>query len=301
MVEIRERKTGNNTYYYLEHSFRLNGKVVKKELYLGKQIPKNIDSIKAKFLQEVYNQKWYVLLDRIKANYKKDMRSATVSEREKELEGFMIKFTYDTQRIEGSTLNLKETANLLQHGITPSNRPSRDVKETEAHSKLFYEMLDYKKDLNLQTVLSWHYLLFRDTKPDIAGKVRTRQVLIVATKFVPPSPAVVSAELNDFFKWYNKNKDKIHPVELAALVHLKFVTIHPFVDGNGRMSRILMNFVLNKHGYPMLNIPYVNRAGYYTSLERAQVKRNDLVFVSWFFRRYEKEYGRYAKTPPSKS
>ncbi len=295
MVEIRERKTGNNTYYYLEHSFRLNGKVVKKELYLGKQIPKNIESIKAKFLREVYNQKWYVLLDRIKANYKKDMRSATVSEKEKELETFMIKFTYDTQRIEGSTLNLKETANLLQHGITPSNRPSRDVKETEAHSKLFYEMLDHKKELNLQTVLDWHYLLFKDTKPDIAGKVRTRQVLIAATKFVPPNPAAVPAELNDFFKWYNKNKDKIHPVELAALVHLKFVTIHPFVDGNGRMSRLLMNFVLNRHGYPMLNIPYVNRAGYYTSLERAQVKRNDLVFVLWFFRRYEKEYGKYTK------
>ena len=295
MVEIRERKTGNNTYYYLEHSFRLSGKVVKKELYLGKQIPKNIESIKAKFLQEVYNKKWYVLLDRIKANYKKDMRSATVSEREKELEGFMIKFTYDTQRIEGSTLNLKETANLLQHGITPSNRPSRDVKETEAHSKLFYELLDHKNDLNLQTVLDWHYQLFKDTKPDIAGKVRTRQVLIAATKFVPPSPAVVPAELSDFFKWYNRNKDKMHPVELAALVHLKFVTIHPFVDGNGRMSRLLMNFVLNRHGYPMLNIPYVNRAGYYTSLERAQVKRNDLVFVSWFFRRYEKEYSKYAK------
>lgn len=295
MVEIRERKTGNNTYYYLEHSLRLNGKVVKKELYLGKQIPKNIDSIKAKFLQEVYNQKWYVLLDKIKANYKNDMSSATPSEKEKELEVFMIKFTYDTQRIEGSTLNLKETANLLQHGVTPSNRPSMNVKETEAHSKLFYEMLDYKKELTLQIILDWHYQLFKDTKPDIAGKVRTRQVLIAATKFVPPSPAVVSAELNDFFKWYNKNKDKINPVELAALVHLRFVTIHPFVDGNGRMSRLLMNFILNKHGYPMLNIPYVNRAGYYTSLERAQVKRNDLVFVSWFFRRYEKEYGRYSK------
>ncbi len=295
MVEIRERKAGNNTYYYLEHSFRLNGKVVKKELYLGKQVPKNIDSIRAKFLHEVYNQKWYVLLDRIKANYKKDMHSATESEREKELEVFMIKFTYDTQRIEGSTLNLKETANLLQHGITPSNRPSRDVKETEAHSKLFYEVLDYKKDLNLQTILDWHYALFKDTKLDIAGKVRTRQVLIAATKFVPPSPAVVPAELNDFFKWYNKNKDKIHPVELAALVHLRFVTIHPFVDGNGRMSRLLMNFVLNKHDYPMLNIPYINRTSYYTSLERAQVKKNDFVFVLWFFRRYEKECGKYAK------
>lgn len=295
MVEIRQRRTGNSTYYYLEHSFRLNGKITKKELYLGKEIPKNIDSIKANFLFEIYNQKWYVLFNRIKSNYTKDKASSTASEREKELEQFMIKFTFDTQRIEGSTLNLKETANLLQHGITPSNRPNRDVKEAEAHSRLFYDMLDYKKELSLQVTLEWHYKLLKDTKPDIAGKVRTRQVWIAATKFIPPSPVEVQVELAAFFRWYNKNKDKLHPVELAALVHLKFVTIHPFIDGNGRISRLLMNFVLNKHGYPMLNIPYTNRAGYYNALERAQVKKGDSIFVSWLFRRYEKFYRKYTK------
>ncbi|MBU3958163.1 MAG: Fic family protein, partial [Nanoarchaeota archaeon] len=62
--------------------------------------------------------------------------------------------------------------------------------------------------------------------------------------------------LEEFFGWYNKNKGRLHSVELAALAHLKFVTIHPFSDGNGRISRLLMNFVLHKHGFPMLNIPY---------------------------------------------
>jgi Fic family protein len=295
MAEIRERKVGANSYYYLEHSFRLEGKIVKKDMYLGKQIPKNIDSIKAEFLFEIYNEKWYSLFSKIKANYKKDMKSATPTEREQELEQFMIKFTYDTQRIEGSTLNYKETADLLQHGITPANRPSKDVREAETHSKIFYEMLDYKGDLNPQLVLEWHYKLFRDTKPDIAGEIRTRQVYIARTAFIPPAPALVQAELTGFFKWYNKSKGKLNPVELAALVHLKFVTIHPFRDGNGRVSRLLMNFVLNKHGYPMLNIPYKNRAGYYNALERAQVKKNNMIFASWVFRRYVKVYRRYAK------
>ena len=170
-----------------------------------------------------------------------------------------------------------------------------DVKEAEAHSSLFYDMLNCRRELSLQVILEWHYKLLKDTKLDIAGKVRTRQVWIAATKFIPPSPAEVQVELAAFFRWYNKNKDRLNPVELAALVHLKFVTIHPFADGNGRISRLLMNFVLNKHGYPMLNIPYTNRAGYYNALERAQVKKSDSIFVSWLFRRYEKLYKRHVE------
>ena len=92
-----------------------------------------------------------------------------------------------------------------------------------------------------------------------------------------------------------QKQELIHPVELAALVHLRLVTIHPFIDGNGRTTRLIMNFILHKHGYPMFNIPYVNRSSYYNSLERAQTKKIDSIFVQWFFRRYLKENGRYLK------
>jgi Fic family protein len=71
------------------------------------------------------------------------------------------------------------------------------------------------------------------------------------------------------------------------------VTIHPFADGNGRISRLIMNFVLNKQSLPMLNIPYKNRNNYYNALERSQVKRQDSVFLQWLFKRYVKEYTRY--------
>jgi Fic family protein len=277
----------------LEHSFRVNGKIMKKELYLGKKLPKNIDAIRIDFLQKIYNEKWYPLLNKIKANYKKDISSATKSEREKELEIFMINFTYDTQKIEGSTLTLRETANLLQHNITPPNKPSRDVKEAESHSKIFYEMLNYNKDLSLQIILKWHYELLKDTRSDIAGKIRTRQVWIAGSKFLPSSPAEVPALIDEIIRWYNKNKDKVNPVELAALMHLKFVTIHPFIDGNGRISRILMNFILKSNKFPMLNVPYKNRTGYYNALERAQTKKTDTVFILWFFKHYIKEYKQY--------
>jgi len=87
----------------------------------------------------------------------------------------------------------------------------------------------------------------------------------------------------------------MHAVELAALVHLKLVTIHPFADGNGRISRLMMNFVLNKHGFPMLNIPYEKRAGYYGALERSQTKKEDSIFLQWLFKRYLKEHSKFLK------
>ena len=207
----------------------------------------------------------------------------------------MIKFTYDTQKIEGSKLTLRETANLLENGITPKEKPIRDVKEAETHKKVFYELLKFRKDLSFDIVLHWHRILFLETKKDMAGILRKHQVAISGSKFMPPSPVEVYPLLNEFFKWYKKNKNKIQPVELAALVHLKFVTIHPFGDGNGRISRLIMNFVLKEHKYPMLNIKYEGRNSYYNALERSQVKKEEGIFIQWFIKNYIKENKRYLK------
>ena len=293
MVTLSKKIIGNKTYYYLEHTYRHKNDVLKKEKYLGTTIPKNLEVLKKHFLHEIYKEKWYPLLERIKEKSSKEHKTMPQTAKEKEIESFMVRFTYDTQRIEGSTLTLRETANLLERGITPATKPISDVKEAEAHSRIFYEILRYKKELSPPAVLYWHKKLLGDTKPDIAGKIRKHQVAISGSKFMPPSPVEVDPLLDDFFKWYSKNKQKLHPVELAALTHLKFVTIHPFADGNGRISRLLMNFVLNKHNYPLLNISYKNRSSYYTALERAQVKQNDAIFVQWLFKRYIKDYKQY--------
>ena len=292
MVSIHKKNVEGNEYYYLEHSFRKNGRIDKKELYLGKEIPKDIEKIKKEFISEIYNETWLNQLNRIKVNYSKEQKKTPVSAKEKEIENFMVKFTYNTQRIEGSKLTLRDTANLLEKGETPK-KPLRDIKEAEAHKKVFYEMLNYDKDLNLQVILLWNKILLQDTKPDIAGKIRNHGVAISGSKFTPPLAIELDTLLKEFFDWYNQNKTKLHPVILSALVHLKFVTIHPFSDGNGRISRLAMNFVLKNNGFPMLDIPYENRNGYYTALERSQVKQEDKIFLQWFFKRYLKEYKKY--------
>jgi Fic family protein len=293
MVVVRKRKIGSQTYFYLEHSQRKGARVEKKELYLGKELPKDIDLIKKAFRSELLAQA-HEQFDLIKKNYAKEQRLLPPSAKEKSLESFSIKFTYDTQRIEGSTLTLKETADLLEQGITPARKPIRDVKEAEAHSKLFFATLE-EKDITFNTVLRWHKQLFEQTKPDIAGQIRKHQVAIARSKFMPPLGVEVYPLLQEFFTWYEKNKKSIHPVELAALVHLKFVTIHPFGDGNGRISRLMMNFILHKHNYPMLNIPYLKRDSYYNALERSQVKKEEHIFVQWFMKKYLQEQRTYLK------
>jgi Fic family protein len=295
MVTIRKRPREGQTYYYLEHSIRINGKVVKKELYLGKRIPKNIEELKKNFLGDIYRQRWQPIFDSIKKGFSKEIRRMPRTAREKETESFMVRFTYDTQRIEGSTLTLRETADLLERGITPREKRLADVKETEGHRKAFYDMLAHKKGLSLKKLLQWHGQLFQETKTDIAGRIRQHQVAITGSRFEPPFPAEIHPLIREFFRWYARSKGRVHPVELAALAHLKFVTIHPFADGNGRISRLIMNFVLNRHGYPMFNIPYGGRSSYYTALERAQTKEMESIFLQWFAKRYVKAQERYLK------
>ncbi|MEM3555683.1 MAG: Fic family protein [Candidatus Micrarchaeia archaeon] len=294
MVTIKKKLVGTREYYYLQHTIRTKNGVKTKERYLGTQIPKNIEKIKLDFLTQIYKERWYPILDRIRANYLEEHRKMPKSLIEKQIHLFSVKFTYDTNRIEGSKLTYRETADLLERGLTPKAKSLDDIKEAEAHEKVFYEMLNCGKELSLQLVLSWHKKMFAETKPDIAGRIREHQVAISGSKFMPPSPAEVRPLLQEFFRWYNRNKKKLHPVELAASVHLKFVTIHPFADGNGRIGRLLMNFVLQKHGFPLLNIPYENRGSYYNALERSQIKKNNSIFIHWLFRRYVKEHKAYA-------
>jgi Fic family protein len=295
MVNLRKRKRGTKIYYYLEHSIRKKDKVEKKWKFLGQDIPKDLEKRKLEFMRDIHQEKWYAVLDKIKKKYVQEHKTMPKTLKEKELDNFVIKFTYDTQRIEGSTLTLRETADLLEKGLTPKTKPVDDVKEAEAHKELFYDMFEYKKDLSLQVILLWHKKLLQKTKADVAGKVRKHQVGIAGSKFMPPSPVEVDVLLDEFFKWYHKHKDKIHPVELAALVHLKFVTIHPFADGNGRISRLTMNFVLHKKNFPLFSVPYNKRSSYYTALERAQVKEQEHIFVQWFVKKYIKVYRREAE------
>ncbi|MFH1175065.1 MAG: Fic family protein [archaeon] len=285
MARLRTLQQGKKKYYYLEHTLRTKEGFQNRRKYLGDSIPKNVEELKEHFVYELLEETYGEELLKRKVKFEKDFASYPDSYKEKYLESFMIRFTYNTNRIEGGTLTLKETADLLQEQITPANKKIKDVKEAEAHKKMFYDMLAYNKRLNLNVVLHWHRELFKDADPEIAGIIRKHAVAIARSKTELPLPAELNTLLDEFFIWYNKNFKKLNPVILAALVHLKFVSIHPFSDGNGRISRLLMNHTLHSQGYPMLNIEYTNRNAYYTALERSQTRHQEHIFVTYIVKR----------------
>lgn len=293
MVALKKRVISGKTYYYLGHTYREKGKIRYKETYIGSTLPKGIDLIKKNFMLDIYKEKWFADFEKIKENYSKEQKVMPPEIKEKELDSFAVIFTYDTNRIEGSKLSFKDTSELLELGISPKNRPVKDIKEAEAHRKVFYSMMASKQELSLKVVLEWHRELFEGTKPGIAGNVRAYQVYISGSRHIPPPPAELHDCIAKFFRWYSAEKGKTNPVELSGRAHIKFETMHPFGDGNGRVGRLIMNFILHKSGYPMLDIKYTGRRSYYNALERSNVKGDENIFVQWFFRKYLKENSRY--------
>lgn len=284
MVSVIEKKNGTKKVYYLHMTLRSKKGYKNLDKYLGITLPVDLRTKKLDFFIDSQKEQLDNISELIsKSNFQKSKLPKTVQENQ--LFDFAVKFTYNTNRIEGNTLSLNDSYLLLRDQISPP-KSMRDIKETESHQKLFLELIKKNQQITYQNLLNWHYLLFKDTKKDIAGKIRNYQVGISGCKFLPPSPTELSAELTDFFKWYNKQKSSYHPVVLAGLVHLRLVTIHPFGDGNGRITRLLMNIVLSNNNYPLFIIDYKHRKSYYSALEKSQTKDDDSYFLSWFIKSY---------------
>ena len=274
-MRVIKRKKGAKEYFYLQHSFRKDGKVVTREKYLGIRIPEKIEEIKQELAKE--GQKiLYEKLEKIKSNFQKEWKQIPESVKEKEKQEIAIAFTYNTNAIEGSTITLEEAREIIHDKISP-NKPLRDVKETEAHSKVFLEMLERKEKISNKLLLKWHKDIFGGTKLDIAGKYR--DYLVKIGNHIAPDWQDVKKLMTQLVKFINE--EKINLVELSAIAHYRFEKIHPFGDGNGRIGRLLMNHILWHSGYPMLIIEYKKRKSYYRAL-----KRQEQDFVNYFLRRY---------------
>ncbi|MBS3105909.1 Fic family protein [Candidatus Woesearchaeota archaeon] len=289
MATIKKRKIGKQSYYYVEHSFKLGRRVKVLSKYLGKNVPYNIDDIKDNLEHDALRLNMLSKLKSIKASYKREQSKLPKQEREKLIEDFLVHFIYDSSKIEGSSLTLNDTKGLFLHNIMPKSKPAKDVKEAEGYRKAFYSMIDFKGKLRLQVVNKWHEIMFKDAMDYIAGKIRLHKITVTGSRASFPHPEDVPKLLKGFFGWYKKEQKKLNPIELAALAHLKFVSIHPYSDGNGRISRLLANYVLKSHGCPMLNIKFNDRAAYYRSLESSQTNEKPKYFVRFFARRYLKE------------
>ncbi len=275
-TEVQEK--GRNKYYYRVRSVREGGRVMKKREYLGANLSKKLLSRLARKADRKLDTSLNSLLSaeerRKLESIKKQHRAQPEETWQNRYERFLAKFTYDSNAIEGNTLSLQETSAVIFDNVTPKGKSPREINEAINHKKAFDYMIAYKGEVNKKFICELQRILVTNTlRPDLenqCGKYRTLQVYIRGADFIPPKPANIPKEMRKLLLWHARNKDKLHPLITAAYFHAAFESIHPFVDGNGRTGRLLINFMLTRNDYPMLNIPHSERIEYYVSLEKAR-------------------------------
>ena len=197
-------------------------------------------------------------------------------------EDLVLRWTYNSNAIEGNTLTLKETKVAFE-GITIGGKTMQEHFEAINHREAIYfieDLVKKKKPLTEWQIKSIHQLILKNIDDSHAGVYRTTNVIISGAEHVPPDTLHVESEMTSFISWYENEAVSMHPVERAARVHADFVKIHPFVDGNGRASRLLMNMELMKDGYPPCVLPVEKRLEYYEALDTAHTKNDYKQFLS---------------------
>lgn len=188
---------------------------------------------------------------------------------------FHTEYTYESNRIEGNTLTLQETSLVINEGLTISGKTMREHLEAVNHADavtFITELATRQADLDRRTLLDLHNLILRGVDSENAGRYRSVPVRIGGSRHEPPQPYLLDKLMEDYFLHYQQQRNQLHPVLLAADMHERLVSIHPFIDGNGRTSRLVMNLILLRNGYTIANLKGdpASRLAYYRALEKVQ-------------------------------
>jgi Fic family protein len=188
-------------------------------------------------------------------------------------EQIIIEWTYNSNAIEGTSLSLRETELIIEHGLTIKGKPLKEHFEAINHKDaiLYLEKLikQSKFKLNQLLIRQIHQIILKEIDKENAGKYRKVDVQITGSKFTPPKAIVIPLKMKQFEKWLKNTRGKINLIDYASLSHFKLVHIHPFIDGNDRTARLLMNLVLMNKGFPPTVILKNDRFKYYRVLDQA--------------------------------
>jgi len=206
-----------------------------------------------------------------------------------------ILFAYNSNAIEGNTLSLHETRLVIEEGITIGGKTITETLEAKNQPdaiKFIESLVASNEEIAETKILHLHGLIMSNIAED-AGKYRTTAVMIGGAVFTPPRSSEVRSKMLELLEWLRKNPDEYKPVELAAVFHHRFISIHPFTEGNGRTARLLMNAILMKHGYPFIVIvPKQDRPKYLQALMDADLG-NRKPFVNFIGRCAERSFDMY--------
>lgn len=219
-------------------------------------------------------------------------RPLTQGELKRLQEEFLVEFTYNSNAIEGNTLTLRETALVLE-GLTIDQKPLKDHLEAVGHRDAFLYVQQIVADnlsISEKVIKSIHSLVLMD-RPDDKGVYRRIPVAIMGAYHVPPQPYLVQLQMKQLIT--GQKETRCHPIESAALFHLNFEGIHPFIDGNGRTGRLLLNLMLMQQGYPPIDVKFADRKRYYSCFDSYYKDKTAAPMVELITGYLEERLGRY--------
>ncbi len=226
------------------------------------------------------------MIDRKKAELDA-ARPLTEGEAERLAEEFIVEYTYNSNAIEGNTLTLRET-DLVLKGLTVSQKPLKDHLEAVGHKEAFEfvsELVKKRAPLTESLIKQIHFLVLADKRDD-RGVYRRVPVRIMGAAHTPPQPYLIPPEMERLLKSYEENEE--HLITKLARFHIEFEAVHPFIDGNGRTGRLLVNFELMKAGYPPIDIKFADRTAYYAAFDDYH-KTRKITAMEKLFAKYENE------------
>jgi len=221
-----------------------------------------------------------------------ECRPLTAGELERLKEEFIVEYTYNSNAIEGNTLTLRETDMVLR-GLTIDKKPLKDHMEAVGHKHAFdyiCELVKENRSLTESQIKQIHYLVLAD-KPEDRGVYRKVPVRILGAKHVPVQPYLIESRMNELLIEYKKTNDNL--VSKLARFHIEFESIHPFIDGNGRTGRLLVNLELMKAGYPPIDIKFADRNKYYEAFEKYHTRSDKKAMESLFARYIDERLTKY--------
>ena len=209
-------------------------------------------------------------------------------------EYYRIGLTYSSNALEGNTLDLAETKVVIEDGLTISGKPMKDHLETLGHAEAYNKLFELAQSDSIteDDIKTLHRIFYIKIDPSNAGNYRKKPIIVTGADIDFPKPDELNTKMQNFISKLTDIKKTSHPVEYSALAHALFVNIHPFIDGNGRVARLLMNLILLQSGYNITIIPPVVRADYIRTLQASNHKDFTpfINFISEMVFESQKEY-----------
>jgi len=277
---IKEKIIKKKKYYYLSESFRLpDGKVKSIEKIIAKKTPlKELEKKYSDFFvnkkkevftefalgnyktSSIFSKNEFKKIENIKVDYRRTIKSFSKSQLKDVLDRFIANFTYESNAIEGNSLTLKDVAIVMFEKRAIEGKDLREIYETRNSRPLMDLLMKKKFSITEKDIIKMHKMLMKDMDERTGYKQIPNYITGSPVELTLPEK--VEKEMRELIEWYDKSIEEMHPIQVSALFHSKFIKIHPFEDGNGRVGRFISNAILINQGYPPFIIRKSQRDAY---------------------------------------